>query len=168
MNKSLQQKWKVWWMMPMELGLQVPLDKQSPSLSSFSKKFLEFFSCYKWTLLQNPPISCFSGLKKERDLYPKFFPITPRDYTPLSMLEVIYKIPLGVLAKKLALTLLQTMGDHQHGFMAGRDIQEPSLLPQRPHTRCTAHSTPTSIRPCGPCSNICVVKWCRHPHHLLL
>jgi hypothetical protein len=44
------------------------------------------------------------------------------------MLEVLYKIPSRVLARRLSCTLPAIIGEHQHGFMAGRGIQEPSLL----------------------------------------
>jgi hypothetical protein len=44
------------------------------------------------------------------------------------MLEVLYKIPSRILARRLSTTLPTIIGEHQHGFMAGRGIQEPSLL----------------------------------------
>ncbi|RPH76440.1 MAG: reverse transcriptase family protein, partial [Planctomycetaceae bacterium] len=55
-------------------------------------------------------------------------PATPGEYRPLSMLEVLYKIPSRILARRLSLTLPTIIGQHQHGFMAGKGIQEPSLL----------------------------------------
>jgi hypothetical protein len=44
------------------------------------------------------------------------------------MLEVLYKIPSRILARRLSTTLPTIIGEHQHCFMAGRGIQEPSLL----------------------------------------
>jgi hypothetical protein len=55
-------------------------------------------------------------------------PATPSDYRPLSMLEVLYKIPSRILAARLSRILPTIIGPHQHGFMAQRGIQEPSLL----------------------------------------
>jgi hypothetical protein len=55
-------------------------------------------------------------------------PSTPSDYRPLSMLEVLYKIPSRILAARLSRILPTVIGPHQHGFMAQRGIQEPSLL----------------------------------------
>jgi hypothetical protein len=53
--------------------------------------------------------------------------IDPGD-RPLSMLEVLYKIPSRILARRLSTTLPTIIGEHQLGFMADRGIQEPSLL----------------------------------------
>ena len=44
------------------------------------------------------------------------------------MLEVLYKIPSRILSKQLTDTLPDIIGEHQHGFMKGRSIQEPILL----------------------------------------
>jgi hypothetical protein len=55
-------------------------------------------------------------------------PATPSDYRPLSMLEVLYKIPSRILSARLSRILPTIIGPHQHGFMAQRGIQEPSLL----------------------------------------
>ncbi len=55
-------------------------------------------------------------------------PTSPSDYRPLSMLEVLYKIPSRILAKRLSNILPTVVGPHQHGFMANRGIQEPSIL----------------------------------------
>jgi hypothetical protein len=55
-------------------------------------------------------------------------PTTPSDYRPLSMLEVLYKIPSHILAARLSRILPAVIGPHQHGFMAQQGIQEPSLL----------------------------------------
>ena len=38
---------------------------------------------------------------------------------PLSMLEVLYKIPPRILSKRLTETLPTIIGEHQHGFMKG-------------------------------------------------
>jgi hypothetical protein len=50
-------------------------------------------------------------------------PLTPADYRPPSMLEV-----LRILAKQLTMVLPEIIGDHQHCFMAGKGIQELPLL----------------------------------------
>jgi hypothetical protein len=52
----------------------------------------------------------------------------PGDYRPLSMLEVLYKIPSRILATRLTLASPEVIGEHQHGFMRGKGIQEPYLL----------------------------------------
>jgi hypothetical protein len=54
-------------------------------------------------------------------------PSTPGDFRPLSVLKV-YKIPARILARRRSLTLPSINGEHQHGFMAGKDIKEPSVL----------------------------------------
>jgi len=51
----------------------------------------------------------------------------PSDFRPLSMLEVLYKIPARIIAKRLNSILPTIIGPHQHGFMPGKGIQEPSL-----------------------------------------
>ena len=58
----------------------------------------------------------------------KPMPKTPSDYRPLSMLEVLYKIPSRIMARRLNNVLQTIIGPHQHGFMAGRSIQEPILM----------------------------------------
>jgi hypothetical protein len=55
-------------------------------------------------------------------------PTTPSDYRPLSMLEVLYKIPSRILARRLNRVLPTIIGTHQHGFMTQKGIQEPSIL----------------------------------------
>jgi hypothetical protein len=55
-------------------------------------------------------------------------PRSPGDYRPLSMLEVLYKIPSRILARGLTRILPKLIGPHQHGFMPQKGIQEPSLL----------------------------------------
>jgi hypothetical protein len=44
------------------------------------------------------------------------------------MLEVLYKIPSRILARRLNQVLPTIIGPHQHGFMAQKGIQEPSIL----------------------------------------
>jgi len=51
----------------------------------------------------------------------------PSDFRPLSMLEVLYKIPSCIVAKRLNAVLPTTIGPHQHGFVPGKGIQEPTL-----------------------------------------
>ncbi len=74
--------------------------------------------------------STFQWIKERKVIYIPKKPhlITPGDYRPLSMLEVLYKIPSRVLAKRLSKALPEIIGEHQHGFMRGKGIQEPSLL----------------------------------------
>ena len=66
-------------------------------------------------------------------------PQTPSDYRPLSMLEVLYKIPSRILAKRLNSLLPDIISRNQHGFIQGKGIQEPSitvthLLQESEHT----------------------------------
>jgi hypothetical protein len=72
----------------------------------------------------------FQWIKHRKVIYipKKPDPIAPGDYRPLSMLEVLYKIPSRILAQRLSRTLPTIIGEHQHGFMAGKGIQEPLLL----------------------------------------
>jgi hypothetical protein len=72
----------------------------------------------------------FQWIKHRKVVYipKKPNPIDPGDFRPLSMLEALYKIPSRILARRLSTTLPTIIGEHQHGFMAGRGIQEPSLL----------------------------------------
>ncbi len=69
-------------------------------------------------------------IKKRKVIYiPKnSSPSSPSDYRPLSMLEVLYKIPSRIIARRLNDTLNTVIGDHQHGFRQARGIQEPLLL----------------------------------------
>jgi hypothetical protein len=55
-------------------------------------------------------------------------PSAPSDYRPLSMLEVLYKIPSRILAARLNRILPTIIGPHQHGFMTQKGIQGPSLM----------------------------------------
>jgi hypothetical protein len=72
----------------------------------------------------------FQWIKERKVIYipKKPLPTSPGDYRPLSMLEVLYKIPSRILAKRLTTALPDIIGEHQHGFMQGKGIQEPSLL----------------------------------------
>ncbi len=54
-------------------------------------------------------------------------PETPSDYRPLSMLEVLYKIPSRILARRLSQILPDIISRNQHGFIQGKGIQEPSV-----------------------------------------
>ncbi len=47
---------------------------------------------------------------------------------PLSMLEVLYKIPSRILSRRLNRVLPTIIGPHQHCFMAQKGIQEPYIL----------------------------------------
>jgi hypothetical protein len=55
-------------------------------------------------------------------------PTSPPDYRPLSMLEVLYKTPSCILARRLNRVLSTIIGPHQHGFMTQKRIQEPLIL----------------------------------------
>ena len=72
----------------------------------------------------------FHWIKQRKVIYiPKKNPATtPGDYRPLSMLEVLYKIPSRILAKRLSTTLPTIIGPNQFGFMKSRGIQEPTLI----------------------------------------
>jgi len=72
----------------------------------------------------------FRWIKNRKIIYiPKTQqPKTPSDYRPLSLLEVLYKIPSRILNRRLTQILPQIIGPHQHGFMVQKGIQEPSVL----------------------------------------
>ena len=72
----------------------------------------------------------FQWIQKRKVIYipKKLVPTSPSDFRPLSMLEVLYKIPSRILARRLTRTLSRIIGPHQHGFMAKKGIQEPSIL----------------------------------------
>jgi hypothetical protein len=63
-------------------------------------------------------------------------PFGPGDFRPLSMLEVLYKIPSRILSARLSRILPTIIGPHQHSFMAQWGIQEPSLLATHLIKRC--------------------------------
>ena len=54
--------------------------------------------------------------------------ITPSDFCPLSMLEVLYKIPSRIIAAIINKILPTIIGPHQHGFMSGKSIQDPIII----------------------------------------
>jgi hypothetical protein len=72
----------------------------------------------------------FRWAKERKVIYipKKANPENPGDYRPLSMLEVLYKKPYRIQTKRLTVILPQIIGGHQHGFMAGKGIQEPFLI----------------------------------------
>ena len=72
----------------------------------------------------------FKWIQERKVIYipKKATPVSPGDYRPLSMLEVLYKIPSRILAKRLTRVLPKLIGPNQHGFMPQKGIQEPSLL----------------------------------------
>jgi len=74
--------------------------------------------------------SQFQWIKKRKVIYipKKTNPQTPADYRPLSLLEVLYKIPSRILSKRINKVLPTIIGPHQHGFMQNKGIQEPSII----------------------------------------
>ncbi len=60
----------------------------------------------------------FHWIKKRKVIYipKKNNPMTPGDYRPLSMLEVLYKIPSRILSKRINRTLPTIIGPHQQTF----------------------------------------------------
>jgi len=72
----------------------------------------------------------FAWIGKRKVVYTpkKPQPISPPDYRPLSKLEVLYKIPSRILARRLNQVLPTIIGPHQHSFMSQKRIQEPSIL----------------------------------------
>jgi hypothetical protein len=79
-------------------------------------------------------------------------PVSPGDYRPLSMLEVLYKIPSRILSARLSRILPTIIGPHQHGFMAQRGIQEPSLLATWLHG---STGNTRTLSPCHPFNTRC-------------
>ena len=77
-------------------------------------------------LMSHPKLQC---IKQRKIIYinKKPQPKKPEDYRPLSMLEVLYKIPSRILGKRLNNILPKIIGEHQHGFMKGKGIQEPLI-----------------------------------------
>jgi len=69
----------------------------------------------------------------------------PRDYRPLSMLEVLYKIPARIMSKRLSSILSTIINPNQHGFMPKRGIQEPSLLMTHIIQEANYHNTAVQI-----------------------
>jgi len=74
--------------------------------------------------------SQFQWIKKRKVIYipKKTNPQTPADYRPLSLLEVLYKIPSRILSKRINKVLPTIIGPYQHGFMQNKGIQEPSII----------------------------------------
>ncbi len=72
-------------------------------------------------------------------------PVAPSDYRPLSMLEVLYKIPSRIIAARLNRILPTIIGPHQHGFMTQKGIQEPSLLATHLIQDSTLYSKPLQL-----------------------
>jgi hypothetical protein len=72
-------------------------------------------------------------------------PTAPSDYRPLSMLEVLYKIPSRILAARLNRILPTIIGPNQHGFMMQKGIQEPSLLATHLIQDATLYSKPLQL-----------------------
>jgi hypothetical protein len=72
----------------------------------------------------------FAWICKRKELYIPKKPqsISPPDFSPLSMLEVFYKTPSQVLARRLNQVLPTIIGTHQPGFTAQKGIQEPYIL----------------------------------------
>jgi hypothetical protein len=61
----------------------------------------------------------FQWIKHRKVIYipKKPNPLAPGDFRPLGMLEVLYNIPLRIIAQRLSRTLPTIIGEHQHGFM---------------------------------------------------
>jgi hypothetical protein len=78
-------------------------------------------------LSQSPELQ---WIRKRKVIYipKKTNPTTPADFRPLSMLEVLYKIPSRILSKRINRVLPTIIGPHQHGFMRQKGIQEPSII----------------------------------------
>jgi len=72
----------------------------------------------------------FEWIRNRKVIYipKKHNPTSPADYRPLSMLEVLYKIPSRIFSRRLTSVLPTLIGQHQHGFMKQKGIQEPSLI----------------------------------------
>ncbi len=89
----------------------------------------------------------FSWIKKRRVVYipKKPQPRCPADYRPLSMLEVLYKIPSRILTNRLSRTLPTIIGPHQHGFMAQKGIQEPSIIATHLIQEAAKHNKPLQL-----------------------
>ncbi len=71
-------------------------------------------------------LTMFQWIKERKVIYipKKPLPTIPGDYRPLSILEVLYKM----LSRRLSIALPEIIGEHQHGFIHGKGIQEPLLL----------------------------------------
>ena len=89
----------------------------------------------------------FQWIKHRKIIYiPKKQPaISPSDDRPLSMREVLYKIPARILSARLSNILPTIKGSHQHGFMRGRGVQEPSLIATHIIQEAEKHNIPVQL-----------------------
>jgi len=89
----------------------------------------------------------FDWMRQRKVVYipKKADPIHPGDYRPLSMLEVLYKIPSRIMSKRITRVLPTIIGQHQHGFMKQKGIQEPSLIMTHIIQDATAHNKPLQL-----------------------
>jgi len=89
----------------------------------------------------------FRWIRRRKVIYiPKKNPaLHHRDYRPLSMLEVLYKIPARILAERLSSILSTIINPNQHGFMPKRGIQEPSLIMTHIIQEANYHKIPVQI-----------------------
>jgi len=94
-------------------------------------------------------------IRKRKVIYipKKTNPTTPADFRPLSMLEVLYKIPSRILSKRINRVLPTIIGPHQHGFMRQKGIQEPSIIMTHlimykmlPTTTSLSNSSPLTLK----------------------
>ncbi len=72
-------------------------------------------------------------------------PRTPSEYRPLSMLEVLYKIPSRVMSRRLNAILPTIISRNQHGFIQGKGIQEPSITVTHVIQEAQAHNRPLQL-----------------------
>ena len=89
----------------------------------------------------------FKWIQERKVIYipKKPSPQSPGDYRPLSLLEVLYKIPSRILARRLTRILPKLVGPHQHGFMPQKGIQEPSLLATHLIEEANKHNKPLQL-----------------------
>ena len=72
-------------------------------------------------------------------------PMEPSDYRPLSMLEVLYKLPSRILARRLNNVLPDIVSRNQHGFIQGKGIQEPSITVTHILQEADLHGRPLQL-----------------------
>jgi len=89
----------------------------------------------------------FEWIKQRKVVYipKKADPTHPGDYRPLSLLEVLYKIPSRIMSKRITKVLPTIIGQHQHGFMKQKGIQEPSLIMTHLIQDATTHNKPLQL-----------------------
>ena len=89
----------------------------------------------------------FQWIKHRKIIYiPKKQPaISPSDDRPLSMREVLYKIPARILSARLSNILPTIIGSHQHGFMRGRGVTGPSLIATNIIQEAEKHNIPVQL-----------------------